>query len=467
MEVIVAIKRLGKSFVSTEKQFSRRDFIKVVGIAGTAGAVLAACGATPEPTSVPEPKPTPAPVVVGKPFAGKTVRMLAVSDARSDELDKFILAWEQETGATVEFVSEGNELETDKRLLQDFGDGTVDYDVCWDHSSFFPKYVKANGLEPLDDYFSQDELSDFIPSLINAGRKEGKLWLIPSHYDISCLHWRTDLLTEDQVPETWDDFKALAIQITKDNTGIFGTQFSGREEALSGRFYEVLLAEGGQLLDDDWMPVFNTPHGVKAATMFAELYAAGAMPPGMLDLSWEDLGLQWMRGIIGMYTEWYGWYGYFQDPEASKVAGKFELARQPKGDGNMHSGWAGCHGFSITTASEEKEMAASLIKYLTGVESSRIAGAQSYLVSRQSVWAELIARAEASDNVGEKKRLELALLQAQEDFRTPPLIAEWLQISNLLFPVLQQIILGDVEPQKGLDDAAEQVRAMMSKAGYY
>jgi multiple sugar transport system substrate-binding protein len=269
------------------------------------------------------------------------------------------------------------------------------------------------------------------------------------------------------VPETWDDFKTLAIQLTNDSLGIFGTQFAGKEEALSGRFYEVLLAEGGRLLDDDWMPVFNSLAGAKAATMFAELHAAGAMPPGMVDSVWEDLGLQWMRGIIGMYTEWFGWYGYFQDPEASKVAGKFELARQPMGDGDIHSGWGGCHGFSITKTSEEKEMAASLIKHLTSVEGNRIAGAQGYLVSRQSVWDELIAQAADSDNVLDKKRLELALLQAQEDFETPPLIAEWIPMSNILFPILQQIILGGLEPQKGLDDAAEQVRAMMSEAGYY
>jgi len=40
-------------------------------------------------------------------------------------------------------------------------------------------------------------------------------------------------------------------------------------------------------------------------------------------------------------------------------------------------------------------------------------------------------------------------------------------MSNILYPILQQIILGDVEPQKGMDDAAEKVRQMMKDAGYY
>ena len=167
-----------------------------------------------------------------------------------------------------------------------------------------------------------------------------------------------------------------------------------------------------------------------------------------------------------MYTEWYGWYGYFQDPSASQVAGKFDIARQPKGDGGIHSGWAGHHAFSITKASQEKEMAASLIKHLTSVEGNDLEAALGILVSRQSVWDRIIAEAETSEDPLAKKRLELALLQAQEDFRSPPLIAEWLPLSNILYPIVQQIILGDVEAQAGLDEAAEKVEAMMKEAGY-
>ena len=52
--------------------------------------------------------------------------------------------------------------------MQDFAAGTVDYDVCWDHSSFFSQYVKVDGLEPLEGYFTADDLKDFIPRLVDA-----------------------------------------------------------------------------------------------------------------------------------------------------------------------------------------------------------------------------------------------------------------------------------------------------------
>ncbi|MBC8255451.1 MAG: sugar ABC transporter substrate-binding protein, partial [Ardenticatenia bacterium] len=370
-------------------------------------------------------------------------------------------------GAQVEFVFKGNGFETDKRLVQDFAAGSVDYDVCWDHSSFFSQYVKADGLEPLDDYFGEEDLADFIPRLVDAGRRDGKLWLIPRHFDISCTHYRTDLLGDSNPPETWDEFKEMALELTDPDKGIYGTEFAGKEEALSGRFYEVQTAEGGELFDENWEPTFNSPAGVKAATMFAELYEAGAMPPGMTSFLWEDVAKNFANGTIAMYTEWFGWYGYFQDPESSQVAGKFDLARQPKGDGGIHSGWAGHHAFSITKVSENKEAAASLIKHLTSVEGNELEASLGILVARQSVWDKIIPEAETSDVPLDKKRLELALLQAKEDFKTPPLIAEWLPMSNIMYPILQKIILGDVDSQAGLDDAAEQVRDMMAKAGYY
>jgi multiple sugar transport system substrate-binding protein len=451
------------------KKMTRRDFLKVAGMAGGAAVAASVVGAVPAMAadSADSGLKLGFPYIQKKEFEGVTVRMHAISGANYDELYKLIPQWEEKTGAKVEFVFKGNGFETDKRLVQDFAAGTVDYDVCWDHSSFFSQYVKADGLEPLDDWFSEEELADFIPRLVDATRRDGKLWVIPRHFDISCLHYRTDLKADIKPPETWDEFKQMAIDLTDASKGIYGTQFAGKEEALTGRFYEVQTAEGGQLFDEKWEPTFNGPAGVKAATMFAELYAAGAMPPGMTNFLWEDVAKNWANGTIAMYTEWFGWYGFFQDPANSKVAGKFDLARQPMGDGKIHSGWAGHHGFSITKASKNKPAAASLIKWLTSVEGNELEAKLGILIARQSVWDKIIAEAETAEDPLAKKRLELALLQAQEDFKTPPLIAEWLPMSNVLYPILQQIILGDVDAQAGLDDAAQQVRDLMAKAGYY
>ncbi len=429
-----------------------------------------------------EAEETAAPVISEKPLSGITLKCAFIGGANYEELYKAIPKFEEETGAKVEIVFKGDGFQIDKKLKTDFAAGTVDYDVCWDHSSFFTQYIKAKGIIPLDDYFTQDELSDFIPMILNSGKKDGHLWIIPRHFDISCLHYRTDIFNDPEtkskfkaatgmelaVPETWDEFKQTAIGLQKIlPPGEYATEFAGKEEALTGRFYEVLIAEGGQYFDKNWKPAFNGPAGVKAVTMFRDLYAAGAMPPGMTSFVWEDVAKNWVAGNIAMYTEWYGWYSYFQDPTASKVAGKFDIARQPKGDGGIHSGWAGQHAFSITAASKHKEAAAQLIKFLTNPDQQYTEAKLGFLVTRQSVWDRVIKEAKATGVELDTKRLELAQMQASKDFKTPPLVAEWLPSSDILYPILQAIILGDKEPKAGLDGAASKVEKMMSEAGYY
>lgn len=440
---------------------TRRDLLKHVGLAGGAAVVAGRLGGSQSAAAI---APT---VRQSKPFEGKTVKVGLIGGANYDELYKTVPAWEAESGAKVQVVFNSNYFENDKRLLTDFATGTVDYDLISAHTSFASAYVMAGGLAPLDEYFAAEELADFIPSILDGCRRDGQLWQIPRHFDISSLHFRTDLVGDATPPETWDAFKAMALELTDQGAGIYGTQFAGKEEALVGRFYEILLAHGGALFDDAWTPIFNSPAGVKTISMFAELYEAGAMPPGMTNFLWEDVAKSWASGVIGMYTEWYGWYGFFQDPANSRVAGKFGLARQPRGDGGVHSGWAGAHSFSITAKSGNKEAAASLIKHLTSPEGNRLEAKLGSAVARQSVLDESIAEADRSENPLDKQRAELLLLQAREDFRTPPLIAEWSKFATTFYPILQRIILGDVEPKVGLDEGAEKTRQIMAEGGYY
>ena len=150
------------------------------------------------------------------------------------------------------------------------------------------------------------------------------------------------------------------------------------------------------------------------------------------------------------------------------MAGHFDLARGPVGAaGDIHTGWAGAHAFSIPKAAENKEGAAQLIKFLTSEEIAYEEAARGSLPVRDDVWARIIADAAASDVPLDKTRLELAQLQVGTDFFTPPLFADWISFTNLWYPTLQSIILGDMTVEEGLTEAVDQTRQMMDEAGYY
>lgn len=404
-----------------------------------------------------------------------TMKCVFIGGGDYEKLYEQIPTFEKNTGYKVNIVYKGNGFDIDKKIKMDFAANTADYDVMWDHTSYFSQYTPY--LEPLDSYFNADDLQDFLPRLINACRKDGKLWLIPRHADISAMYYRTDLFNspkeaaafrekyhkELKVPETWDDFEEVAEFFSRDST-LFGTQFAGKEEALTGRFYELLVSLDGEFINSNGTAAFNNESGIKAASLLRTLYARNAMPKGMVNYLWDDLSKNWSNGNIAIYTEWYGAYSDFQDPKLSKVAGKFDIVRQPAGPGGIHGGWGGVHAFSIPKTAAHKEEASLLIKFLTNFDNAYKEGKIGYLTVRNSVWERLIKDAASSKDPLAVKRLNLAKLQLSEDFRTPPLIAEWIPASNILFPKLQSIILGEKDTKSTLDDAAKEVNKMLDDA---
>lgn len=406
------------------------------------------------------------------PSTGVTLRCVFIGYGDYERLYQEIPKFEAQTGINVDIIYLDNHFELDKKLKKDFEAGSVDYDVISDHSSFYSQYTDY--LEPLNDYFTSDELADFIPRLLNSVKKNGNLYLIPRHADISSLLYRTDLFSDPQnqlkfreqygrdltVPETWDEFEQVAIFFGQMD-GLYGTAFAGKEEALTGRFNEVLVANGGEFISDSSVAAFNSPEGIKTAQMFKDLYQSGGMPPDMFDDVWDDVAKRFASGEIAMYLDWYSYHSYHMDPSNSKVAGKFDIARSPAGDGGIHSGWIGVHGFSITKASAHKKEAAQLIKFLTSEDNTLLETKVGYLPARTSVWDKVINDARNSGNESQKKRMELAKLQFSEDSFTPPLISQWIPASDVFYPVLQQIMQGKVPVQDGLNYAADQVNALL------
>ena len=245
--------------------------------------------------------------------------------------------------------------------------------------------------------------------------RDGHIWVLPRHFDISCTHYRTDLIPK--APETWDEFKEIALKVTDAGKGIYGTQFAGKEEALSGRFYEVLTAEGGQLFNDKWEPTFNSAAGVKAIQMFADLYKAKAMPPDMTNYLWEEVAKNFANGTHRHVHRVVRLVRLLPGSGQQQGRGQVRPGPPAEGDGKIHSGWAGHHGFSITKAAKNKEAAASLLKHLTSVEGNELEGKMGILVSRQSVWDKMIKEAETNPDKLAKKRLELALLRPRRTSR--------------------------------------------------
>ena len=410
-------------------------------------------------------------------YPGVTIEAKLIGGQQYEGLYGRIADWEAATGAKVDIIAKKAHTEIDREIKSDMAAGTTDWCVGYNHTTFAPQYEDL--YVDLNDHVSADVVAEFVPGIIGASTVGGKLQMLPrAQFDVSVLYYLKSNYTDPAkakafkaeygydlaVPQTWKAFKDQAIFFA-DPPNFYGTQYAGKDEAIVGRFYELVVSEGGSYVDDNKKPTFNSEAGQRALQWFVDLYAAKAVPAGTLSYVWDDLGAGFQSGTIALNLDWPGWAGTFNNPEKSKAAGNVGVAVQPMGS-VTRTGWSGHHGFSVTKDCANKDAAVSLVQFLTSEESQLAESAGGSLPSRAAVWEANLAKANAGDDDFRKESLAAFAEGAKYAFAVPP-IAEWVESTNIVFPELQAAIVGDKTVKEALDDAAEAVDELMREAGYY
>jgi multiple sugar transport system substrate-binding protein len=407
-------------------------------------------------------------------FEGVTIDAKLIGGQQYENLYSRIAEWETATGAKVNVISKKNHFDLDKEIKSDIAVGAVDWCVGSNHSSFAPQYPGI--YTDLSKLLPKEEIDAFVGANIKASTLDGKLVMLPrAQFDVSALYYQKGLYEDDAKkaafkekygydlapPDTWKQVTDQA-EFFANPPDFYGTQFAGKEEAINGRFYEMLLADGGEYLDADGRPAFNSAAGVEALNWFVDLYKAKAVPAGTTNYLWDDLGQGFASGTVAINLDWPGWAGFFNDPASSKVAGKVGVAPPPKGSSGARTGWSGHHGFSVTESCPNKEAAASLVWFLTNEDSQKLEAAAGPLPTRTAVWDWVIEKAQ--DDPYRKEVLQ-AFQEAAKGAYPVPQSPSWIEISNVVYPELQAAILGDKTSQQALDDAAAKATAVLKDAG--
>ncbi|SEL34079.1 sugar ABC transporter substrate-binding protein [Pacificibacter marinus] len=409
-------------------------------------------------------------------FDGVTIDAKLIGGQQYEALYARIPEWEAATGAKVNIISKKNHFELDKEFKSDIAAGTTGWCVGSNHSSFAAQYPSL--YTDLNGLIAQDSIDGFVGANIAAATLGGRLVMLPrAQFDVSALYYQKDLYTDEAkstafkaeygydltVPETWAQVKDQAIFFA-DGPNFYGTQYAGKDEAIVGRYYEMVVAEGGKFFNDDFSPAFDSAEGKQALQWFVDLYDAKAVPAGTTNYLWDDLGNGFASGTIALNLDWPGWAGFFSDPSASKVAGNLGVAPAPKGSAGVRTGWSGFHGFSVTEQCDDKAAAASLVDFLTNEDSQKIESAAGPLPTRTAVWDYV-----TEDAKGDAFRTEV-LAAFKETAKTAfavPATPLWIEATNLIYPELQAAILSDKTVDEALADAAEAVDEMMREEGVY
>lgn len=408
-------------------------------------------------------------------FPDYTLRVKLIGGTQYEKLYTRIPEWEALTGARVEIVSSKNHFDLDREIKQDIASGSITWCLGSNHTSFAPQY--GDLYVDLRDYVPQAELDKYVPGTLASAMVDGRLVQLPRVTDVSNLYYRKSLYedpdnqarwkeqygTDLAPPATYEEFKQQVIFFA-DPPNLYGTAFAGKDEGLTGRFMEILRANGGDMFDENWRPIFNSEAGVAAVQWFKDIYDAKAVPAGTVNYTWDDIGQAMAAGQLAIDLDWPGFAGFYSDPNSSKIADDLGFATAPVGTANVRGGWTGSHSFSVTQQCDNKEAAVSLAVFLTNDESEMMEAQAGNLPTRTATFA-----AVKQWFVDNGKPLMAEMFTAWEaslaDARTPPLVAQWIEVSNVMWPAIQAAIVGEMTAQEALDKAAAEATIIMEDAG--
>lgn len=340
--------------------------------------------------------------------------------------------------------------------------GESPYDIVHGSNNFIGELISQGWLLPLNDlleqYSEEYNLTDIDASQFEAVTVDGNIYGIPIVANTQLFMYNKEILAAAgiEVPQTYDDVIAACAAMDEAALGIdfsFGIVVSAGW-AWRGEFYNMLLANGGNILDAENMPVFNDEVGVASLEKLMEVVDACLGEEGIL-LSTDDVQAGIANGSIAMAHLWASRAAAMDDPDFASAVGQIEFAPAlyPTTDSPKRGGMAWQDFLSIpANSSVDKELVFQVIMEAADA-GSQSAAVQFGLVARQS-----------ADEFA--PRYSAAALQTIAE-GGPGINNPAVGLANAAVEqFIPMVATGDMTAQEALDAAAEVYIAEATAQGY-
>jgi multiple sugar transport system substrate-binding protein len=405
---------------------------------------------------------------IRSPEAG-ALNVAFVSGPMYDSLYELIPGFEKKTGRRVHIAAKLVHPELNAHLEEVYRAGQGAYDLVSTHNKYAPS--QRHFLRPLDDWFLETELMEFIPSVLEMCRVEGWLLSIPRNIDVRLLHYRRDLFEDPaeqeqyrnstgrelKVPETWEELAQVARHFTRPPQ-LYGFAYPGRDSGLFGTFFELVAMAGGKLFRPDLRPGFVDAAGRWALGYLRRLYLEDKVTPRELpQMRYDEVSQLFLEGRCAMVADWPGGFHRYVDSNQSKVAGQLGLALYPNGPSGQRWVYSGGHTFAIPTSVRDEEGAKALLRFLTSADAQWYEAERGALPVLKSVQQRMEAETDPSSPAG--RRLQLLKQTVASHMLLPPRFPRYPAVEDVLWKSLQMAITGEWN----VDDALHHAAAEMEK----
>lgn len=422
---------------------------------------------------------------------GKTLEVLTMPYPNTQAEVEIKGEFEKLTGMKINYTFMPWEGAIDKAKVE-AATKSSSFDIFYTDSLMRAVMNPMEGFAYWDEYMADPNLPDLHPESI-AGRLmenyytyKGKIVGVPSFYDFKLVAYRKDLFSDanEQAdflerygyslapPETWDQFMDICEFFTRDTDNDGKIDFWGNSTGFGGQgpsfdqlsdMYETYypIEDGKYWMNEDHEPIFANPKAYHALEQLVDLAESGYTSPGYMKREWGDAVEDMVAGRVAIAHDWTDVYVSLQ---LSPVVGdKIAYSKLPAYD--VHNTRESAMDYAINKYSKNPDLAYAYLAWVYSEENDL----RKALETEASANPMRIASMFNLELLNEKPWYLVGLwhmLNPETNIGWPK-FAEFEEMYRIVSIAVQKAVLGEETPKDALDKAAEEVREVMRRAGYY
>lgn len=403
----------------------------------------------------------------GKPYSGTEVNLLTVVapqfKAHEDRLGEF----EALTGIKVKYQYVPF-ASTREKLTAELVGQSAQYDVLSTMDVWGPSMYQL--FEPLNAMLAEKKIdmeSRYPYAHLRAARDgngNGKNILgFPIRGHVQLMFYRRDIFEKLglKAPGTWDDMveagKLITAKTDLSGVAMYYGKTAGQNLMI---WFNYLWGAGGDLLDAEGQPAFNSPAGVAATQAYIDVMLKHkAAPAASASFNETDAVNSVAQGKSAMVPVWWWRYASLVDPKVSTLKPEqVAFAPLPSMPGKPNTTYTNTWFYGINRNSKKKAAAMEFLTWLSQPEIERsvlLDKSLNEVVAMQTknlLDVDVNARFNGMHAFG---------AQALKGAKGTPLFPQWPQVSDVLEASISELASGKGQVKPALDDAAARVRRAM------
>jgi len=328
-------------------------------------------------------------------------------------------------------------------------------DVGYMYLEMFNDFIEMGTLAEIDSYFTDAEKQNYI--YWDKGKVKGRQYVLPFIVGNPRIPFMNmDILAEagvTEVPVTWDELIAATVKIKNKVPGVipFAQEWADPAiGALNNIYYPYLWQSGGEIYNDEGTAValLDNGAGVEAAQFLYDLkFKYGVISDECMAMAGTQVRDAFIQGRVAIASM------DARSAGAIEKAGLKNWTFIPSFQNKTKAIWVASDSLIMNSASENKELAASLMKYITS------APVMTSYHKEISSFPPISYDEAYNDNPIFKDMFN----NDSKYFHTLPVAEGSFMVMDTLYKNLQLMMLGDLSPEKAIENTVKYSKSVISK----